>query len=258
MGKCTNKVSEVIPTLKIIGISDFIYMRVTINNKFFILGSNQEFVNIVNESRLLDNSIKDLLLRSNTEKLSVAFLNEKTNTEFKTAISIALPFKEYIDIFSFFKDLQSNPKDQFYLRHFGLLKRFIIFFRLNYKKEIELAARNLLDLKETIKLYYGFHQKETKNMANLIQANIPSVKPYLFTANANQIHLTDKEKYYLSGLSEGKNVRIIAKELHMSPRSIESSLEMLKVKTGYRTKSELLKAFIESQYQTRFHYDRYY
>lgn len=257
MVKCTNKISEVIPTLKIIGISDFSYMRVTINNKFFILGSNQEFVNIVNESRLLDTSIKDLLLRSNTEKLSVAFLNGKANTEFKKGISIALPFKEHIDVFSFFKDFQSGPEDQFYLRHFGLLKRFIIFFRLNYKKEIELAARNLLDLKETIKLYSGFNQKETKNIEYLSQTNV-LIKPYLFTANANQIHLTDKEKYYLSGLSEGKNVRVIAKELHMSPRSIESSLEMLKVKTGYRTKSELLKAFIESQYQARFYYDRYY
>lgn len=265
MKKGTNRFQEVIPTLKLIGISDFIYMRVTTSNKFFVLGSNDEFVKRINESRLLSTSIKKLLLQSKTDKLSVALLNDKTNspgkkcndTKFKTGISIALPFKEYIDIFSFFADLQANQEDLFYLRHFGLLKRFIIFFRLDYKKEIELLARNLLDLKESITLYSGLNKKGAESLENLTQTNFP-IKSHLFTASANQLHLTDKEKYYLSGLSEGKNIRVIAKELHISPRSIESSLEMLKAKTGYRTKSELLKAFIENQYQARFYYDRYY
>ena len=50
----------------------------------------------------------------------------------------------------------------------------------------------------------------------------------------------------------------IAKEIGVSPRSIESCLETIKSKIGYRTKSELLTAFLESHiYQPSINYERY-
>lgn len=259
-----SKFQSVIPTLKMIGLSDFIYLRVTRCSKFFVLSNNNWFVKDIIKAKLLNPSLKDLLLRSIPGKLCVVLFNDLSNKPgcrvdyavLKAGIGIALPAKEYIDVFSFFSDPKNNHEDQFYLRHFGLLKRFIIFFRLNYKKEIEFAANNLLDLKEKIQLYSNCHKK-TKKLVNLSLADVP-IKPYLLAMNTNKIFLTDKEKFYLSGLLEGKSARIMAKELCISPRSIESSLEMLKAKTGYSTKSELLKAFIEGQYLNWFYYDRYY
>lgn len=150
-----------------------------------------------------------------------------------------------------------SQKNRFYLRHFGLLKRFIIFFRLKYKEEIEVAANNLLDLKENIKLYSNHDSsKKRKNFAKF-NWNTFSIKDCIISANKNTVRLTDREKYYLSGLLEGKNIPVMAKELHISPRTIEASLETLKSKTGYRTRAQLIKA-VKQPYLPKLYYDRYY
>ena len=73
------------------------------------------------------------------------------------------------------------------------------------------------------------------------------------------MRLTDRDKYSLSGLLEGKNIRVMAKELHLSPRTIEASFETLKSKTGYRTRSQLIKAVkVKQSYLPKLYYDRYY
>ncbi len=175
-------------------------------------------------------------------------------------ISIALPFNNYIDIFSFASTRKNCSINNFYLNHLRLLKRFIIFFRLKAKKVIELTINNnLRSLDEKIILYsdkqVDIKLTAVKTLREMISPRKVSIQASYF----KKISLTKRETTYLVMLLEGKSMSKIAKELSISQRSVESCLETIKSKTGYNTKTELLSAFLESQiYQPSINYDRCY
>lgn len=94
-------------------------------------------------------------------------------------------------------------------------------------------------------------------IANIRQETLPR-KAFIKTLYSKKISLTEREVSYLIMLLDGKSMLSIAEELAVSQRSVESCFEIIKSKTGYNTKSELLTAFLESQiYQPSVYYDRY-
>jgi DNA-binding CsgD family transcriptional regulator len=68
-------------------------------------------------------------------------------------------------------------------------------------------------------------------------------------ANGNEINLTKKEKECASLLLTGKTSNEIAKNLFISPRTVEKHIDSLRNKTQCRRKAEL----IQFLYETRIH-----
>jgi DNA-binding CsgD family transcriptional regulator len=253
--------------LNILSINTFFHLRINRKSQFFILSNNKDIINhLVYEDNNIGTMIQELSKTSICGKLSVAIWKNYVNDSFLekiyklgiwNGISIALPFEDYIDIFSFASSIDNKEVNNFYLNHLRLLKHFIVFFRLNGRKEIEFANRNLYQLNKKLKLYSKYNKRK-KITVNTIQEETLPKKGLIKTAYSKIINLTEKEVTYLIMLLDGKSMFNIAEELNISQRSVESCLEIIKSKTGYNTKAELLTAFLESQiYQPSVYYERY-
>lgn len=63
-------------------------------------------------------------------------------------ISLSFHFGDYVEIFSFGTDIDNHEMKNFYINHIRLLKRFVIYFRMQAKKLIhDLCCNNLIILK---------------------------------------------------------------------------------------------------------------
>lgn len=99
----TNRFQETISILKIIGISDFVYTRITADNKFFVLSNSSLFARFIFKSSLLNDSINRLALSATVGKLKIEILNIEKNDLFckqlaekgiRAGLNIALPFED--------------------------------------------------------------------------------------------------------------------------------------------------------------------
>ncbi|WP_218814166.1 helix-turn-helix transcriptional regulator [Rickettsiella endosymbiont of Dermanyssus gallinae] len=267
MKYCFKTVFNLASRLEILGITDFFHIRVNKKSQFFILSNNKTITHHLNESRDIGTLLRKTIKTAICGKISVVFWKNYTGDIFLekiyqlgiwNGISVALPFDDYIDIFSFASNFQTKTLNTFYLNHFGLIKRFIIFFRMKARGLIEHAGQDLYKLNKSIKLYCEANKAEKTAIFNTINQQIFFKKYFIKTVYLKKVNLTEKETLYLVMLLEGKSMSTIAKEIGVSPRSIESCLETIKSKTGYRTKSELLSAFLESHiYQPSINYERY-
>ncbi|TLY47021.1 MAG: hypothetical protein E6K54_07600 [Gammaproteobacteria bacterium] len=266
MNKTLKTIQKLTSVLGDLSISTFFHLRVNNKNQFFILSNNSEIMNyLIYEDRNLGTMIEELAQTSICGKLAVmrwtnyvgdSFLEKIYKLGVWNGISVALPFNNYIDIFSFASSLRNKEINNFYVNHLQLLKHFIIYFRLNGRKEIEYAKHNLYLLNNKLELYSQDSQRK-KIVVKNIQKEILPKKACIKTVYSKIINLTEKEVTYLVMLLDGKSMFNIAEELNISQRSVESCFEIIKSKTGYDTKTELLTAFLESQiYQPSVYYER--
>ena len=266
MNKTLKTIQKLTSVLGVLSISTFFHLRVNNKNQFFILSNNIEIMNyLIYEYRNLGTMIEELVQTSICGKLAVmrwrnyvgdSFLEKIYKLGVWNGISVALPFNNYIDIFSFASSLRNKEINNFYVNHLQLLKHFIIYFRLNGRKEIEYANKNLYLLNNKLELYSQDSQRK-KTVVKNFQKEILPKKGCIKTVYSKIINLTEKEVTYLVMLLDGKSMFNIAEELNISQRSVESCFETIKSKTGYDTKAELLTAFLESQiYQPSVYYER--
>lgn len=80
-----------------------------------------------------------------------ALLNKLYKLGIGNGISLSLHFGDYIEIVSFGADLDNHGMKNFYINPIQLLKRFVIYFRMQAKKFIhDLCCNNLIILKEKL------------------------------------------------------------------------------------------------------------
>lgn len=257
INKSSKLVRRLTAILRIIDITTFFYIRINRNSQFFILSDNNNISNyLINKTRCIGEFLGRLTKTSVCGKISVALWPDAPCDHFLyniyqfgawNGISVTLAFNDYIDIFSFASSVENSKINNFYLNYIRLIKRFIIFFRLKGKKIIAMANQELCSLNEEIELYASSQLKQEKIIAlKDLRTMTPLRKIPIRSTCLKKIFLTQKETKYLLLLLEGKSMRTIAEELHISKRSVESCLNSAKSKTGYGTKIELLAAFLDT------------
>ena len=252
-------------SLKLIDITTFFHLRINRESQYFILSNNRNITDHLIQNSDIGILLNELVKTSICGKISVVFWKRNLNDCFLekifklgiwNGISVALPFKNHIDIFSFASSIDDTKLHGFYLNYFELIKRFIIFFRLKAKKSIEYASQNLYQLSKKIEFYCHSNKKDKIALLKTIRQQSRPKKASIKTVYLKKIFLTEKETIYLNMLLEGKSMRAISEELHVSQRSVKYCLETIKCKTGYNTKIELLIAFLENQtYLPSIHYE---
>ncbi len=175
------QVQKLSSVLNIIDITTFFHIRVTHENKFFILSSNLNLATYLIKNKNIGDFFTGLIQTAVCGKISATLWPDDNNDHFlKTlqelgicnGISIALPFSNYIDIFSFAANQKNTQIKNFYLNHIRLLKGFIIYFRLKGRKIIEHANKNI-----TSKINHLIQFNQNKNQKEIIAAilQLPSV-----------------------------------------------------------------------------------
>lgn len=87
---------------------------------------------------------------------------------------------------------------------------------------------------------------DNANIAQQIEYN--AKKNYYLGSKYQDIYFTQRETECMIMLIKGKTINKIAKELQLSPRTIEFYLKNMKNKIGCRTKFELIEQILESDF----------
>lgn len=136
------------------------------------------------------------------------------------------------------------------------MKRFIIYFRQKVKNIIDYTHENSARVLAK-KIQYNTEIDKTNDILKNLKNQILPAK-IMIQDEIGQAALTPREMQYLLLMLEGKSMNKIAAELKISPRTVEASLENIKLKTCSTTKAQLLANFFKKQLNLpSIYYDRY-
>jgi DNA-binding CsgD family transcriptional regulator len=152
-------------------------------------------------------------------------------------ISIFKPGKHYCENLEFAATRDNHKILDFYFNNLDLLHAFVLYFKETARKLITLAnhQRFIIPSDMQSESMRNFNE-EKKIFLEEIQP-----KKYYLEADNRPLYLTRREVEVLKHYSSGCSIKEIAKQMHISPRSVETYLTNAKVRLGVHNKVEIIK-----------------
>jgi DNA-binding CsgD family transcriptional regulator len=146
--------------------------------------------------------------------------------------------KEYCEIFTFAFNTQAEAKEQFYFQNSNLLVKFTHYFRNK--------AADILDDRDKSKIAlfsekFDFSYVEDSNKKLFLEEIDTNL--VLRGMNGNLVNLTNRESEALKLLVKNKTMKEVAQLLDLSPRTVETYINNLKLKLGVSYKNQLIEIF---------------
>ncbi|MBY0461711.1 MAG: helix-turn-helix transcriptional regulator [Alphaproteobacteria bacterium] len=126
----------------------------------------------------------------------------------------------------------------FYINNLNILKEFIFYFKCK--------AADIIDTSDLSKLIVSKNKNpKFYPESDVIKSFSPksNIQKFSFKGKLLNITFSNRETACLYQLTTGKTSKEIGRLLGISPRTVESYINNIKEKTGYRNKSELIKMF---------------
>ena len=89
----------------------------------------------------------------------------------------------------------------------------------------------------------AFSKNETISINNFLEA-LRKKSKHLHKVKPEFAYLTPREQECLSYLAKGDTAKEVARNLEISPRTVETHLKTIKCKTGFHSRSQLVKFFL--------------
>ena len=124
---------------------------------------------------------------------------------------------------------------------------------LEFTKLFNTSAAHIIDCEENTKQKVGFHQLkppeilQTHHESEIIESFLKDIRKkskYLHKIKPELTYLTSREQECLSYLAKGDTAKEIARNLEISYRTVETHLKTIKCKTGFHSRSQLVKFFL--------------
>lgn len=151
---------------------------------------------------------------------------------------------DYIELFWFATDKDNEGIYDLYFKHSSLLLCFVKNFDKKIISQLSFKHSNMSFYNEgftfNVPTIDDFKQSKVK-LTEFIQAMYP--KGIEANSKSGIVRLTEREIECLSMLSECKTMKEISRDLEISPRTVETHLQALQIKTGYAKKSDMVKLF---------------
>lgn len=158
--------------------------------------------------------------------------------------------KDYTELYWFTGGNTQNGWHKLFIRNKQLLSTFILSFNTRYKTTS--AINNIPTSKEVFKFSQNFNKKfitsdyckiEKDNIKELISCLKIDIHNYNFQDKIVNMRLSTREAEVLKKLSSGYTAKAIAESFNISPRTIRTHIESIKLKTNLHSKMELVKLF---------------
>lgn len=146
-------------------------------------------------------------------------------------IFIIQPRKEYCEFLTFAGAMENHEIINTYCTHLDWLKKFGSYFQ----KE----ADSLINIGEKNKIFLPYHNKKIPKIAN------PNSSFLMGTNLDTPIQLSQRQAACARLLLEGKTIKQIATILSLSPRTVETYINNLKIKFSCENKTILIKKLIK-------------
>jgi len=170
--------------------------------------------------------------------------SEHTVTGIGNQICLYRWHNTYCEIFQFYTASNAEGVETFYLNNLDMLERFANYFvhaahHLILQADKDRMVKPWRDPSST----YPIYKEERFDKQQFMASTMP--KQIFCSIAGREVKLTQRELRCASLLLKGKTARSIAQTLHLSPRTIESRLESLRLKTMCADRYELMQ-FLES------------
>ena len=150
--------------------------------------------------------------------------------------NIYIPKVDEIEVFSFSSTTDRQDLNNFYVNNFSFLTKFIIYCKNQLDGAFEQADHNSKIQTDIIFPSMVLDEKIDLTTQSLTDFYWGSKKISI----ANDVHLTHKEIECCYYLSHGLSIKSIAKKLSLSPRTIETHINNVRLKTDSSTKDSLI------------------
>jgi DNA-binding CsgD family transcriptional regulator len=150
--------------------------------------------------------------------------------------------EDNIECSSFLGYKDNHQLGNIYIKHHNILEKVSNHFKEDFKDIIDQSEQ----YKATFENGYNFELPKNKietifNPEEFLQA--VGIYNNIIKINEKNIHLSQRELQCLKLISAGLSIKDTAKELLLSPRTVETNLNRIKDKTGVSYKSELIKIY---------------
>lgn len=239
-----SRFNEICEPLNILGISNFAYMKITKDKRYFRIGTHEEYTDLFFGLNLYDGD--NLYRRLATDG---SFKNPpqlKTHLWSKTSeicegnlrlsagmwngITFTRNTPDYVEGWAFGGMPENTQLPDFYINNMDLLSKFINYFKF--------AGQDILDISDRSKtIDILFHENpslfDTLDSDKIITFNTKILaKKYQVIGNQGDFNLTQKEIECLIHKNQGLTAKEIAKIWAISPRTVESHIKNIKMKSG--------------------------
>lgn len=247
-GKYQHKIRQVCdPLFKYFGINYFFYQRVASDGRYYIIGTNPDFLHFYYDEKL--HECNPFITQFHRLKSGIYPCDAVKDRQFQSSMELSkkkypchhamllLEKKEnYCEEYGFGIPVNRMDIQALVLNEMPLYRQFISYFRSELTRFIDEMEKNSVKLKmkshETFNPFQNIVLDDFQKKQFLTSICPKNTLPF-------HVELSSREqeclKYYLGGLS----MREIGKKLFLSPRTIESYIEHAKNKLHCHKKSDL-------------------
>ncbi len=247
-----SQLDEVLAPLKILGISNFAYAKITKDQKYFRIGNHDAYTDLFFKLELYNQNkcYRGLLTPSGfkEEKQQKVFLwdtsdkntftNHRRFVDMWNGISFYNTTKDFIETWAFGGTTLDTGLPNFYLNNMDLLNKFIVYFRT--------VARDIIDISEQSKtMDIAFHDA-VDNASKIDSAALAefnkkiSLPKYLISSGDHEFFLTSRELELLKYKNQGFTAKEIARLSNISYRSVEDTLDYIRKKSQLKNIKQVL------------------
>ncbi len=243
-----SKLDEICAPLKLLGISNFSYAKVTKEKQLLRMGTYAPYTDLYFKLELFNHPQNCRGLANpktfeieeqtrifiwNTGDLALGQL--RLNVDMWNGANIYYTNKEYIEAWSFGGTPEDTRLPNFIVNNMDVLQRFMAYFRT--------AAKDLIDNSKTIDVQFAnaitpAFDSDLKALDEFMK--LISTNKYLITKGSNEFYLTIREMECLLLRNQGLTAKESARKLNVSYRTVETYLNNIKIKSGVDNLNQLL------------------
>jgi DNA-binding CsgD family transcriptional regulator len=237
----TQEINQIIQPLKeFFGLTSFVYQKNFNDGSEIRLSNQPEWICFFYEKELY----KDSLFERHPSEFTKArilwsglsthnsILDKARSFNIDHGITFVEPCEDGCEFFFIGTEVKNHGVMSKYLAHLDLLGRFLDYFREKAKPLITKAMSQRVIIPD----------KFDNRPKILLQPEINRTK---FLQSLNPIEFTPRELDCMHLLTKGYTQKMIAKELAISPRTVETHLNHVKDKTATTSKGELIKYLLK-------------
>lgn len=242
------------PFVDSLGLTHFSYTRYTQGNRYFTVSLDTSMVESFYELGMDKHILPEQYLFPENQKSSMLWdlLDDYEPTQFMASIDCVHGYSTYVRNGNFIESMHfatntgNSQKNKLYMSRPDLFERFLVYFKDKARYIIhpdddgaffQFRDDAVLDLNKTLG---GLDHTE---LSKTLIAN-----KFEFRFEGHRFYLTLAELETLQALCSGMSIKMIARALNKSPRTVESCLNNIKDKSRVLTREQLLKLYQDSVY----------
>jgi DNA-binding CsgD family transcriptional regulator len=246
--KISSTINDICKPLSNFGITMFTYSRIFNGGRRLYMCSNQQWVEhyITQEFQdEIDHLAHYVPVDGVRYALWEGFKRDKVfdglyNHNMGNGFSIYEKNKEYVDYFDFASHKDNNQMVNLYMNNLHLLLRFIEYFKEKIFLMVDFKDKKNFLLPKKFVSFNEIPRGETFKIKGRDVFSNYNLAGKEARCQNEAFNLTNRELRCLRLLSEGKTTKEVSQSLSISPKTVESYIQMAKMKFEAVTKEELI------------------